>query len=91
MCKQREENMTKEKIEGFVDYIEHTLLPDLEASGSEGMVMDWREAVEIIKEQNIEIARKNAQITALSFNYGTTIEILKNLKNNEEQNERKAD
>ena len=74
---------TKEEIESFVDYTEHTLLPDLEASGSEGMVMDWREAIEIIKEQKIEIARKNDQITVLSFHYGTTIEILKSLKNNE--------
>ena len=74
---------TKEEMESFVDYIEHTLLPDLESSGSEGMVMDWQEAIAIIKEQKIEIARKNAQITVLLFDCGTTIEMLKGLKNNE--------
>ena len=47
---------TTEEIEDFVGYIEHTLLPDLEASGSEGMGMDWREAIEIIKQLQNEVA-----------------------------------
>jgi hypothetical protein len=47
---------TNAEIDSFVDYVEDCLLRDLDASGFQSMASDWREAIEIIKQLENEVA-----------------------------------